>query len=137
MKYSIYRLSDGMIIDSKESDESQLANNVPQGCGYIVDHHDYLSVKVDLGTKELADYQPPAPSADHYWDVISKRWRLSDEVGAAISADANARRELATLDLKAIRYLIDANNGSIDEEGKQRLAAISAAKDELRKKLRS
>ena len=66
--------------------------NTPDGYAAIDGHYDHLSQRIDVETKTVIDYQPPAPSVDHEWNIATKRWQLS--AGAQAKTTAAQRREI-------------------------------------------
>jgi hypothetical protein len=114
MKYSIYRLSDGVIVDHKESDEAHIQQNIPDGCGHIIGHHDYRSLRVDVESKELVPYARPKEIEQH-------------------ERRMNALREIHELERRTLRYVGEHIAGVIDEEGKKRLIEIRNQITEKRK----
>ena len=70
--------------------------NTPEGHAVYTGHvGDHSSLKVDLATGELVDYQPPQPSADHEWNPQTKRWH---QTGAAAAREAARRSAIARID---------------------------------------
>jgi len=78
---------------------------IPDGFAAIEGVSDWRSQRVDLATGSVVDYQPPAPSIDHVWDAVSRRWRLTDAASAAIDARDSASRAIADLERQSLRAL--------------------------------
>lgn len=97
---SFYHAESGLLHDKQlvVSDESTIALNCPEGHLPIQGHHDCLCKRVDLETKAVIDYQPPSPSADHEWDQVSKRWRLTADALAAANQRTTARARISHLE---------------------------------------
>lgn len=97
--WSFYDLTTGLFIDGTFSGpRSAIEENTPEGCEAIEATVDPLSHRVDLQTKEIVDYIPPRPSADHEWNPTTKRWVLKPEVVERIAAREAALREIRRLE---------------------------------------
>jgi hypothetical protein len=94
----------------------------------------WQSQRIDPVTKDVLDYQSPAPTADHEWDTTAKRWSLSADAQAAINRGAAARIRIAHLEAnvqpRAIRELQLTRPGAF-----KRLQDIDDEIVELRKQL--
>jgi len=135
--YSHYFLDTGLFTGRRSRvPEGQESSITPRdGCAFIAGSYDLLSQKVDIETAEVIDYLPPQPSAEHEW--INRRWVLTARAKSEIDSDQSARIELEQIDKAAIRYLMEAEVGVIDEEGKRRLEAMVERKAELRQRLKN
>lgn len=104
-------------------DEESLRHNVPEGHGaHEAKNIDHLSQRLDLTNREIVSYQPPAPSADHEWDGVSKRWKLNAAVAAREAERASAAAQIRDLESKALRALIEQALGH--KGAKERLEAL-------------
>lgn len=63
----------------------------------IEGRYDRFSQRVDLATKQVIDWQPPAPSLEHEWDIASRRW-----VQHATAAAREARRSAVLAEIQAL-----------------------------------
>jgi hypothetical protein len=88
---------------------------------------DPLCQRVDITTKEIVSYQPPAPSTDHEWN--GRRWHLSD---SALKRKA-ALRQISALEVSQHRPLREAALGV--PGARERLESIEAQIAALRKDL--
>lgn len=91
-------------------------------------HHDHLSRKVDPATGEVADHQPPQPSAEHDWDGAIKRWVPNSATVAHQAAQEFARArvaQLATPERHLVRRL------ALDPSDAEARRALTAIDDEL------
>jgi hypothetical protein len=117
MRFHYYDESTGLlhvnsVHTSIEDDEASLAfatANAPANHRAIAGEFDYQSQRVDITSGTVVDFQPPQPSANHEWDDISKRWRLSPDVSAREERKLAARARIAHLEAnvqpRAIREL--------------------------------
>lgn len=108
---------------------SALAVNA-RGLAAIAGEYDRESQRVENGI--VVDYQPPAPSPEHEWDSVSKRWRLPLAQRQAIVADHRARAAIAGAEagtLRALReaLLSPAIAALMEREAPQALATLRAA----------
>jgi hypothetical protein len=103
--YSFYHAETGAIYNNKFStdDEMLVALNTPPDHVAIDGHHDHLSQRVDLKTGKIIDYQPPAPSTDHAWNDVTKRYQLSIAAQAIVDRRAAAVARIALLDAQSVR----------------------------------
>lgn len=89
---------------------AQLAANTPHGCVPIAGAFDPLSQRVDIGTGQVVDYQPPAPTDDDLrtwaWNADTRRWVASPtELAVANAARAERDARLAACDWVTVRAL--------------------------------
>lgn len=121
------------------SDDATIEQNVPAGQRAVDGLHDHRNRRYDEATDSVVPYQPPQPSADHMWNEESEEWRLTPEAEARITDRREARRSLEELDASQGRAVTEHILGIPPDPGQptaaERLAAIHAAKVELRKKL--
>lgn len=115
--------------------EMAIAQNVPDGFGFVAGRHDRQSQRVDLSTGEVIDFQPAQPSNDHEWNAETKRWQLKPEVIERNQRHAEAQAQLEALDPKETRALSDLAANPDDQSAKERLADIRAQKDAQRQLL--
>lgn len=139
------------------SDDEAVALNTPPDHAAIDGHHDPLTKRVDvdvhkrqmalnaeiltqedkqrrqaeldaLQAKVLVDYQPPAPSADHEWNVDAKRWQLSAAATDRVNRQAAAVARIAELVGSQHQHVRDLLLGNL--AARPRLQAIA---DEIEK----
>lgn len=105
--YSFYDKATGAIHPTifSSDDDSQLANNTPADNIAIDGQFDSLSQRVDIATGLVLDYQPPAPSADHEWNAITKRWQLSAAAQSKIDNHNSAITGISSVELRSLRAL--------------------------------
>jgi hypothetical protein len=103
--------------------------NAPPGHVVLQGAFDHRRQRVDVATGAVVPYSPPTPSADHEWDEGTWAWRLN----ARAIAKLDALEQLKALDSAQLRPLLEHALGI--DGAKERLQAIAARKDELRKKL--
>ncbi len=121
---SFYHKETGLFNGTKltVSDDSMIGINTPADHIAIEDFYDHLSQRVDIASGQVIDYQPPAPSADHEWNVTTKRWQLKPEIVAKQAARAQALRSIASLEASQARTLREFALGV--DGAKDRLHAI-------------
>lgn len=86
--------------------------------------HLHLSHRLDLATKELIDYLPPAPTENHEWDSTVKRWVMKRAV-------LDKRSQLQQLEFSAQRLMRKAVLGNADAIAQLRI--IEQQIDDLEK----
>jgi hypothetical protein len=123
--YSFFHKETGLLHPCKFStdDDSQLANNVPPDHIAIDGHHDHMRKRVNVETKEVIDYQPLPPSAEHVWDEPTKTWNLNPEAMAKIERRRTAYARIAILEASQHRAVREAMLDPIGGIG--RLKAIN------------
>lgn len=99
----------------------------------MADVADPLSQRVDVKTRKLVDYQPPAPSNDHEWDGATRRWHLSM---------AAQQRQVVAAKIKALedeqhRPLRELTLDPTNAAARQRLESIEASIEILRASIQS
>lgn len=113
--------------------------NTPHGMRLVDGAHDHRNRRYDDATDSVVPYKPPAPSPDHDWSEMSETWVLRPEVAARQEARHAALAGLLSLDVAQLRAIEEHILGITPDLGQptaaERLAAIHAAKVELRKKL--
>lgn len=126
---SVYRLKDGILVGQtlESSNAAAVETMTPAGCGIVEGVHDHLSKRVDLVTGTVVDYQPPAPDAEHEWNVERRRWLLKPEA----AAKERALARIAELESGQNRALREAALGL----GTERLKAIDDEISDLRARL--
>jgi hypothetical protein len=100
-------------------DDPVIAANAPKDHIPINGYYDPLSQRVDVATGTIVDYQPPAPSADHEWDRVAKRWTVKADVTARRHAKTTALAQIDVLDRASIRA------------GREMLLGVAGAHDRL------
>lgn len=140
-EFSFYNKETGAISGKRiscsaegESLDRFLADNTPEGFVCIEGTFDRLSQIVDLETKEVIDYIPEQPSADHEWHPLAKRWVYNAAYLAAQKADTEARKEIALLEASQLRPLRELALGNKSAEA--RIAEIDAKISVERTKLK-
>jgi hypothetical protein len=98
--YTFYSETDGRFIDGHfgSTDPAAPLLNTPSGHKAIEGRHDHLSKRVDLTTGMVIDYQPPAPSIDHEWNAVTKRWQLSPAAQAKAATLVANQARIAALE---------------------------------------
>lgn len=85
-----YRLADGRFTGDGYIG-TDVAPNTPEGCAAALDVTDWQSQRVDLQTRQVVDWQPPAPADDALrswaWDADVRRWVATPTL-AALRAEA-------------------------------------------------
>lgn len=75
---------------------NMLALNTPDGMGAIEGNFDHLCQRLDLVTREVVDWTPPAPADDEFrawsWDTGSRRW-VAAPTAAARGRDIRSERD--------------------------------------------
>jgi hypothetical protein len=79
MKYSIYRKSDGVIISHMESDEAHICQNVPTKCSYLIGHHDYRTLRIDVEHLEEKIDADVARARDEHIANTEAKWKAHQE----------------------------------------------------------
>ncbi len=134
---SFYHRVTGILQSAKltASDDEAVALNTPPGCAAIDGHHDELSLKVDVGTGRLVDYQPsaPTPAENYVWNRTTKRWRLNDALTEKAATRSLALMQIAKLEASQHRPLRELVLG--DESARVRVRAIEDEITHLRKQL--
>lgn len=102
---TIYEQASGRMLGVLTCSEDQLAANVPAGCGYVAGAHDPANRRVNVATKQVEPYQPPAPDADHAWNAEAERWELPAAVQSARVDRMLALREIELLEAQQARSL--------------------------------
>lgn len=95
--FSFYDPSSGILASSWYcGPDDGLQLNTPAGMVAIEGQHDPRRVRVNIKTKELEPYQPPAPAntewATHRWDADAWAW-VADPTDAALARDARVERD--------------------------------------------
>jgi hypothetical protein len=85
--------------------EKVAALNCPEGHLPIEGELDPREHRIDVETKSVVDYQPPAPSADHEWNRNAKRWQLSAAAQGKINRSNAARARIAQLEASQHRHV--------------------------------
>jgi hypothetical protein len=105
------------------SDDAAVALNTPADHIAIDGHHDYLCKRVDLETKQIVEWIPPAPSADHVWNPETLRWQLSAAAQGKAQARQLAQARIAALRASSIDVMRELLLGN--ESARARLQAIA------------
>jgi hypothetical protein len=132
--YSLYEAATGLFTGKRLhcDDEGLLAVRLPAGTLALQGAFDPRSQRMDLATGEIVPYRPPAPSGDHEWDNIAKRWQVKPAVrGESRSTVIYAR--IQALEATQGRAVREATLG--DATAMKRLKEIDAEITDLRKEL--
>lgn len=111
--------------------EEVLTANTPPGCGVYEGETDYLSQRVDVESKHLVDYQPPAPGDDHEWIHDDeqgnrvRRWALKPEAAERIARRAAAIDRIAQLERKQERALREHALGIVPTDDDRAAGALT------------
>jgi hypothetical protein len=108
------------------TDDADLKINTPEGHRAIEGHFDPLSQRVDLETGAVVEYQPPAPSPDHEWEAVTRRWVLRADVAARQAKHAQALEQIAALEKNQLRASRELLLNPADREARARLTALDA-----------
>lgn len=111
--FLFYRLVDGTFTGrSYVGPVDRVEAKTPAGCGAIQAElvTDWQSQKIDTGTGNIVDWQPPAPEASDTkswtWDATARRWTSIPTIAARWQAvRAERDRRLAQTDWIALRGL--------------------------------
>ena len=96
-------LYDGAFVVNSPHPEADAAANAPPDHLPIEGTFDHMSQKIDVTTRQPVDWQPPAPSEHHEWDVAARRWRLSAAATERQAKRAAAMAEIARLEAGMLR----------------------------------
>lgn len=132
-----YRKSDGAFTGQTFSASDGSLPTPPPELALMAGVSDPESQRVDTATGFVVDYQPLAPSADHFWDGDRRRWIMSTEVEARRLRERQILDELTALDASSIRIREDLAIDPRDAQALQRFNDLLAKKDRLRDELRS
>jgi hypothetical protein len=102
---TLYDQATGAIRGVVSTLRSQLAVNVPAGCGHIEGAHDGSCRRINPATLEVEPYQPPQPDADHVWNDVTERWEIPPARLAQIVAARRRQREIDAIELGTLRAL--------------------------------
>jgi hypothetical protein len=132
--YSLYEAATGLFTGKRLhcDDEGLLAVRLPAGTLAMEGAFDHRSQRMDLATGAIVAYRPPAPSSDHEWDNVGKRWQVKPAVrGETRSTVIYAR--IQALEATQGRAVREATLG--DASAMKRLKEIDAEITDLRKEL--
>lgn len=132
--WSFYDLRTGAFVGKRysASTDSALDRNTPAGCGALEGAFDHLSQRVIVENRQVVDYQPSQPDADHAWDATDKRWRKRADVvaGERRSAKTSLRiEELRALQIARVVELLLPTDRRLQEIEEQ-IAELSRTNDE-------
>ena len=131
---SFYRLDSGEFTGQtfQASSSAPIELNTPAGCGWIAGRFDPLSQRVNLETRTVVDWRPPAPDADHEWDADIRRWRKRREAREREAARRRALEKISELEASQARALREVALGDTTGEARARLETVDAAIAALR-----
>jgi hypothetical protein len=132
--YSLYEAATGLFTGKRLhcDDEGLLAVRLPAGALALEGAFDHRSQRMDLTTGQVVAYRPPAPSGDHEWDNVAKRWQVKPAArGETRSTVIYAR--IQALEATQGRAVREATLG--DASAMKRLKEIDAEITDLRKEL--
>jgi hypothetical protein len=103
--WSFYDQQTGVFTGRRYSsrNQSDLAKNIPAGCGAADGSFDHLSKRVDIETGAVVDWQPPRPDADHEWHAETSRWVKRSDVLETEARRRAALSKIAELEQKQFR----------------------------------
>lgn len=113
----------------------QLAAHTPEGHVAIEGKFDHLSQKVNVVTGEVEDYRPNAPSNDHEFNTITKRWELNEATAVRNAARAAACTRIAELERAQQRPVRELTRDTTNAEARKRIDAIDSEIAKLREVL--
>jgi hypothetical protein len=133
--YSLYEAATGLFTGKRLhcDDEGLLAVRLPAGALAMEGAFDHRSQRVDLATGAVVAYRPPAPSGDHEWDGVAKRWQVKAAVRGAEGRSAVIYARIQALEATQGRAVREATLG--DASAMKRLKEIDAEISDLRKEL--
>jgi hypothetical protein len=132
--YSLYEAATGLFTGKRLhcDDEGLLSVRLPAGTLAMVGAFDHRSQRMDLTTGAVVGYRPPAPSGDHEWNSVDKRWQVKPARGAE-DRTAVIYARIQTLEATQGRAVREATLG--DATAMKRLKEIDAEINDLRKEL--
>lgn len=132
MMYSVYRLTDGVIISHLSTETLSSAKaNTPDGCALVEGYHRADLYRVVDGN--VIEWRPDAPDEHHEWHDGAKRWVLKPAVHAAREQRRLALERITALESsqhRAIREVALAHPGAV-ERLKNIDTEISALRQQL------
>lgn len=133
--YSLYEAATGLFTGKRLhcDDDGLLAVRLPAGTLAIEGSYDPRCQRMDLATGTVVAYRPPAPSPDHEWDNVGKRWQIKAPAGGAEARTAVIYARIQALEATQGRAVREATLG--DASAMKRLKEIDAEIKELRKEL--
>lgn len=137
-RWHFYRLSDGTFTRQSmvTADAELVAANTPSGCAAIAGNIDPDSMRVDLETGSVVDWQPPAPSDEHEWQPDERRWQLKPAAARREADAVNAQRRIEALERRQLRSLRELLIDNSNAAARRELATIEDEITALRPKLR-
>jgi hypothetical protein len=123
---SVFDLITGEVRCCMTLPPSQLAANVPRGCGTVIGYVDGSRRRVNPDSLEVEPFIPPSPSADHTWNTASEAWEIAQEKMAQIVAARSARASIDALERQQARAIREhaIGRGGTPAELKKRLEDI-------------
>lgn len=133
--YSLYEAATGLFTGKRLhcDDDGLLAVRLPAGTVAIEGSYDPRCQRMDLATGTIVPYRPPAPSADHEWDDVGKRWQIKAPARGSEGRSAVIYARIQALEATQGRAVREATLG--DAAAMKRLKDIDAEIKELRKEL--
>jgi hypothetical protein len=133
--YSLYEAATGLFTGKRlHCDvDGLLAVRLPAGTLATEGAYDHRSQRMDLATGTVVPYRPPAPSGDHEWDSVAKRWQVKAAVVGPEGRTAVIYARIQALEATQGRAVREATLG--DAAAMKRLKEIDAEIHELRKEL--
>jgi len=132
--FSLYEAATGLFTGKRLhcDDDGLLAVRLPAGTLAMEGAFDHRRQRMDLATGAVVAYRPPAPSADHEWDDIGKRWQVK-AARATEGRSAVIYARIQALEATQGRAVREATLG--DAAAMKRLKEIDAEINDLRKEL--
>jgi hypothetical protein len=133
--YSLYEAATGLFTGKRLhcDDEGLLAVRLPAGTLAMEGAFDARCQRLDLATGTVVAYRPPAPTGDHEWDSVAKRWQIKAPAGGAEGRTGVIYARIQALEATQGRAVREATLG--DAAAMKRLKEIDAEINELRKEL--
>jgi hypothetical protein len=133
--YSLYEAATGLFTGKRLhcDDDGLLVARLPAGTLAREGAYDHRSERMDLSTGAVVAYRPPAPSPDHEWDSVGKRWQVKAALRGAEGRIAVVYARIQALEATQGRAVREATLG--DASAMKRLKEIDAEIIDLRKEL--
>jgi hypothetical protein len=93
----------GEIHGTLSAPEQMLEESIPPECDCIDGEFDGAKRRVDVATREVVPYQPPAPDADSVWDAEKEEWFLPLSVAVRRAKNSDIMHKIEELEQKQLR----------------------------------
>ena len=133
--YSLYEAATGLFTGKRLhcDDEGLLAVRLPAGTLAMEGAFDHRAQRLDLASGKVVAYRPPAPSPDHEWDAVGKRWQYKAANPGPEGRTGAIYARIQALEATQGRAVREATLG--DPQAMRRLKEIDAEISELRREL--